>query len=484
MFLITLFLTSVFLVLLYFSFFLFFIFYFFRIFMKSPGIMVNLLINLFFSFFLYLIYLTLIIILALMVSYEYTSLNIYSYLYYLPYIFNPLLFVPTYILPFSYIYLIITSLSIIYCLNYNRSEFVLFTFYTSFIIVIGFLLFFVDSFFNFFLLYECLLVPSFFILYKFAKTRRCVEASYVMFFWTQFGAFFLILFFVYLITEYRITTFSHLIFFNFMANEVSLFFILLIIGFGVKIPLWPFYMWLPKAHVEASTNFSIFLSGVLVKFAFFGLLKCMLAFSWDLTCYYIFPFLLIGIADAVLKVFYQTDLKKLIAFATVIEMHWLLICIFSGQSCLWVAGFCMLISHALLSTNSFFLVDSIMRRFKTRLIYELQGINFLCPNLFLYILLNSLVFMGFPGTLFFIAEILFFTFSFEIFPMLTILLLLLIYFLIPLFFFRIWLNTMFGRNDFFSKTLPLDLDTREILLFSFIFFLLFWFGLYWSAFIF
>lgn len=459
-------------------------FFFFRVWVKIPGFTGQLLITIFFSIFFYLTYTTLLTLLMLISPYTLSTETADLLFFNLNDLSELSPYVPTYIIPFSYIYIIITGLSIIYCLNYNRIEFIAFSFYTIFIIFIGFLLFFVDSFFNFFLLYECLLIPSFFILYKFAKTRRCVEAAYVMFFWTQFGAFFLILFFIYLITEYRITTFSHLIFFNFSAGEISLFFTLLLIGFGVKIPLWPFYMWLPKAHVEASTNFSIFLSGVLVKFAFFGLLKCILAFSWDLTFYYIFPFLLIGILDAVFKVFYQTDLKKVIAFATVIEMHWLLICIFSGQSCLWVAGFCMLISHALLSTNSFFIVDSIMRRFKTRLIFELQGINLLCPNLFLVILLNLLIFIGFPGTLFFIAEILFFTFSLDVFPLFTLLLLILIYLLVPIFFFRIWLNALFGYNAFFYQTIPLDLDNREFILFSFIFFLLFWFGLNWSAFIF
>jgi NADH:ubiquinone oxidoreductase subunit 4 (subunit M) len=63
-------------------------------------------------------------------------------------------------------------------------------------------------------------------------------------------------------------------------------------------------------------------------------------------------------------------------------MHWLTMCVISGQSCLMLASFCMLISHALLSTNSFLLVDAINRRFKTRLITEISGVNFLCQTFF------------------------------------------------------------------------------------------------------
>ena len=93
-------------------------------------------------------------------------------------------------------------------------------------------------------------------------------------------------------------------------------------------------------------------------------------------------------------------------------MHWLTICIISGQSALMLASFSMLISHALLSTNSFFLVDAISRRFKTRLITEISGLNFLCPKLFILTLINTLVFLGFPGSIMFVSEILFFSFFF------------------------------------------------------------------------
>ena len=101
-----------------------------------------------------------------------------------------------------------------------------------------------------------------------------------------------------------------------------------------------------------------------------------------------------------------------------------------------LASFCMLISHALLSTNSFLLVDAINRRFKTRLITEISGVNFLCPKLFFVSLLNLLIFLGFPGSIFFIAEFLFFSFFFDLFPLLSLLFLILLYLLGPTFFFR------------------------------------------------
>jgi NADH-quinone oxidoreductase subunit M len=359
-----------------------------------------------------------------------------------------------------------------------------FMFYCTLILIAGLTLFFTDSIILFFFAYEMLLVPSFFILYNFAKTRRCVEAAYLMFFWTQFGALFLIFGFLYLFFICGTSSFSVISLFYFTPFELNFLFACFIFGFGVKFPIWPFYGWLPKAHVEASTNFSIFLSGVLVKFAFFGLLKCLITLQLEPTFYYIYPFLFIGIVDAVFKLFYQVDLKKLVAYSTVVEMHWLTICIISGHSPLMLASFCMLISHALLSTNSFLLVDAIGRRFKTRLVTEINGVNFLCPKLFLVSLINLLVFLGFPGSIMFVTEILFFGFFFDLFPLLCLILIVLLYLLGPTFFFRSWVNVLFGSSVFFSKTLPIDLTFKELLLYGGLLILMYWLGITWQAFIF
>jgi len=389
-----------------------------------------------------------------------------------------------YYFPFIYIFVIITLLSVLFCLSYNTAELGSFIFYCTVILMSGYVLFFTDSIILFFFAYEMLLVPSFFILYNFAKTRRCVEAAYLMFFWTQFGALFLIFSFLYLFFMCNTSTFSVIANFHFSTFELNFLFFCWLVGFGVKLPIWPFYGWLPKAHVEASTNFSIFLSGVLVKFAFFGLLKCLLTIQLEPTFYFVYPFLAIGIVDAVFKLFYQIDLKKLVAYSTVVEMHWLTICIISGQSALMLAGFCMLISHALLSTNSFLLVDAIARRFKTRLITEVSGLNFLCPKLFLMSLLNCLVFLGFPGSIMFIAEVLFFSFFFDLFPILCLFFIVLLYLIGPTMFFRSWMNVMFGASVHILKTVPVDLSSKELTLFSGLILLMFWLGITWQVFIF
>ena len=91
-------------------------------------------------------------------------------------------FIDVYLYPFIYVFLLVTILSIVFCLTYNKDELFTFMFYCQVILFAGYMLFFTDSLIIFFFSYEMLLVPSFFILYKFAKTRRCVEAAYLMFF--------------------------------------------------------------------------------------------------------------------------------------------------------------------------------------------------------------------------------------------------------------------------------------------------------------
>jgi formate hydrogenlyase subunit 3/multisubunit Na+/H+ antiporter MnhD subunit len=83
-----------------------------------------------------------------------------------------------------------------------------------------------------------LLLPSFFILYKFAKTRKTIEASFLMFFWTQFGALFLIFSFLYIFIVTNSSSFYFLlmeaVFSKFEINFLVMFWI---IGFGVKLPI-------------------------------------------------------------------------------------------------------------------------------------------------------------------------------------------------------------------------------------------------------
>ena len=354
-------------------------------------------------------------------------------------------------------------------MSYNISELGLFVLFILIIYVAGLGLFLTNSFVYFFIFYELLLLPSFLILYNYAKTRKCVEAAFLMFFWTQFGALFLIFNFSYLFILTNSTLFKTLNLFTFTNSQLFFLVLFFLIGFGVKFPIWPFYDWLPKAHVEASTNFSIFLSGVLVKFAFFGFFKCLLYLYtfFNLTIFYVILF--IGVFDSSLKLYYQLDLKKLIAYATVLEMHWLSLAFLNGQSVFWIVIFSMLISHAFISSNFFLIIDSVTRRYKTRLILEISGLNLLTPKVYISLLSLLVIFLGFPGSLLFVSEFLFFAFFADLNVFLTLLLFLILYFFAGSCFFKNWFFLLFGYSYWFTnKQLLVDIDSREFILFSFL----------------
>ena len=384
--------------------------------------------------------------------------------------------------PFIYIYVFITLITLVYCFAYNYSELLSFQFYVFFILVAGGFLFYSDSLVFFFFTYEAFLIPSFLILYNFAKTRKAVEAAFLMFFWTQLGAVFLIFNFQYLFFISGAVSFTDLSFIVVSPTEMQFLFWSLFVGFGVKFPVWPFYDWLPKAHVEASTNFSIFLSGVLVKFAFFGFLRYFFSLGFDVIPLTVYLVLVIGFLDASTKVYYQLDLKKLIAYSTVIEMHWLVFSVLNGSTFFWVAGFAMMISHALVSANFFILIDSVMRRLKTRVLGEASGLFYLTPNLYFVILLMLIIFLGFPGSLLFVAEFLFFSALLDFSFCLFFIIFFCAYFFVPVCFFRSWFLLLFGLPDSIitrgvsSLTAP-DLTTIELILVGTFIFILFWFGL-------
>lgn len=299
-----------------------------------------------------------------------------------------------------------------------------------------------------------------------------------MFFWTQMGAMILIFAFQYIYILTNSTSFYVVESFVWSASDSRFLFWSFLLGFGVKFPIWPFYEWLPKAHVEASTNFSIFLSGVLVKFAFFAFFKSITLLGLDIGSIYVYPLILIGLIDSSLKIYYQVDLKKLVAYSTVIEMHWLLFAIISGPTFFWIAGFMIMISHALLSTSFFLLVDSITRRFKTRLIGEVMGLFYITPNLYMSSFAFIVIFLGFPGTLLFFSEILFFISLLDISFCFFLIIFFIAYLFAPSVFFKNWFLVLFGFGSHSLSLKPtLDLNSTELGLLVALFIMLFWLGL-------
>ena len=376
----------------------------------------------------------------------------------------------------TYAFVLITLISLIFTIIFFNYTVYHYSFFVLIIYVSTYILLFTNNLIIFLISYECLLFPSFYILYKFAKTYNCLEAAYVMLFWTQFGAILLIFINIFLMLNYNSYYFTTLWNIPITINERLFLFILLTISFGVKMPIWPFHLWLPKAHVEAPTNFSIFLSGVLVKLAFFAFIKFIFYTQITVSCWFLFVWLILGIVDVSMRLFYQIDLKKIIAYTTIIEMHWLLLVLLQSNTIAYISAILMIFSHAIISTLFFLLIDSLARRFKTRYVTELSSTWLFAPWLTTIILITNIIFLGFPCSSLFWAELFLFMYAWEFNPILYSILIIILFLSIPIILFRFWIQIMYGHLAFkylyvkirYYNQYCYDINKSELLLYVFL----------------
>lgn len=166
--------------------------------------------------------------------------------------------------------------------------------------------------------------------------------------------------------------------------------------------------------MEASSGFSIYLSGFLVKTALFGFYRLTNLMQVELVTSFFLVILIVGVFDSSLKMWGQTDLKKLVAYCTIQEMNLISIFFLKGDSNIVVYGFLFNIMHAFLSTLMFFLVECVYARYKSRSILAVNGIFFTFNNLALSIIFMIFFFSGIPGTLKFVCEFFVFNLVFNV----------------------------------------------------------------------
>ena len=346
------------------------------------------------------------------------------------------------------------------------------TMHINFIVFVSVLFIFADSFILLFICFELLLLVSISLLKLTSKSERVLEAVNEMFLWTLFGSFFILIAFFLFFNFFTIN-------YNFLYTNSSISLVVgsfFVIGFGVKIPVWPCFSWLLKAHVEASVEFSILLSGFIVKLGILGLLK-VFDYFYNQTLFNILFFLvLMGIIDAVLRLFAQQDLKKIVALTTIIETNWLFLCFLLGDSISCFIGNSLVVIHCFTTASEFLIVECISKRYNTRDIFFIGSIWNNTPNLWYLSLLVVLVTIGFPGTSIFILKFMFLSNMINYSILITFFYIFIFFFFLPIFFIRLWLPLWFGL--FSRKLFFFDLFSKEVILLSFLIIINIVFGLY------
>ncbi len=201
-------------------------------------------------------------------------------------------------------------------------------------------------------------------------------------------------------------------------------FLLLAVGFAVKIPVFPFHTWLPDAHTEAPTAISVLLAGVLLKMGGYGLIRIPMEMLPQ-AAHQIAPWLA---AFAVINVLYgaavsmmQQDLKRLIAYSSVSHMGYVLL----GASALTAVGMqgavLQMFTHGTITGLLFMMVGLVYDRTHTRVIANLGGLGAKMPAIAVTFVVAGLASLGLPGMSGFVAEFLVFIGTFPVWQVATIL---------------------------------------------------------------
>jgi NADH-quinone oxidoreductase subunit M len=322
--------------------------------------------------------------------------------------------------------------------NFSVNYFVIFIFCTVNMVYSSNLL-------TMFIYFELIFLPSLFFVYKLGYSKKVEKTISYLLIWTLTGSLLILFSCVYLYSITNSLNLNYLITFNFNFEERFTLSILFFLGFGVKIPLWPFHYWLTKVHVEAPTGFSIFLSGFLVKTAFFCFSIVYIIFFNFTSSLIMLPIILWGCIDSSIRMWSASDIKRLIAFATIQEMNLILVFfLLTGSSrCKFISVF--LILHGILSAFLFYIVDLIQKNFHSRNITSLSGLSIVSGQLHFFIWVGILIFRGFPVFSKFIIEweiLSSFLTNFGFFGFL-------VFFLISFFgtigFCRVWFNLLYGQ---------------------------------------
>ncbi len=291
------------------------------------------------------------------------------------------------------------------------------------------------DFFLFYVFWEIMLLPMYFLIGIWGGPRR-VYAAIKFFIYTLVGSVLMLIVMLvfYFYVKDPITgahTFNMLHMMDqanhsgiMLVNSVkTLLFFGLYIGFAIKIPAFPFHTWLPDAHVEAPTAISVILAGVLLKMGTYGILRITYPILPETTLHFAWFIALIGVINIIYGAFCamaQKDLKKLVAYSSISHMGFVMLAMSSFTPAGMNGAVLQMFNHGTITAMLFLLVGVIYDRAHHRDINGFGGLANVMPK---YLGVTALAFfasLGLPGLSGFISEMMCFIGAFSVWRTFTI----------------------------------------------------------------
>ncbi|HNS71973.1 MAG TPA: NADH-quinone oxidoreductase subunit M [bacterium] len=342
----------------------------------------------------------------------------------------------------------------------------------------------------FYLFWEGMLIPMYFIIGVWGGERR-LYAAIKFFLFTMFGGVLMLVAILALyfmhggqsgIYTFDYTALSQMLIAS--KSQVWLFFAFSL-AFAIKVPMFPFHTWLPDAHVEAPTGGSVILAGILLKMGTYGFLRFCIPFFPNAAQQYgwlIMLLAVIGIIYGALVSWVQPDLKKLVAFSSVSHLGFVMLGIFALTLQSVQGGLIQMVNHGLSTGALFLLVGMIYERRHTRMIADFGGLARQMPIFVTFFLIITLSSIGLPGLNGFVGEFMILLGTFEAHKIFAVLA------TTGVILSAVYMLTMFQRVNYGKLDKPenqalKDLNGREIATLVPIVLLCLWIGLYPATFL-
>jgi len=234
----------------------------------------------------------------------------------------------------------------------------------------------------FYIFFESILIPMFIFIGVWGSRDRKIRAAYMFFFYTLAGSVLMLAGVLYIYSQVGTTDYETLLMFKFSSFEQKLLWISFFMSFAAKVPMLPFHIWLPEAHVEAPTTGSVILAGILLKLGSYGFIRFSIPLFPNAGLFFVPLVHLLSVFAIIytsLTAIRQTDLKRIIAYTSVAHMNLVMLGLFSLNNIGLEGSILQSLSHGFVSSSLFLIVGVIYDRHHTRMVKYYGGLAIVMP---------------------------------------------------------------------------------------------------------